>query len=153
MKNILYLLATLLILSFAISSCNNESSDEIIVHDKTPEITAEGEYAGIWTRTIQGATDTLTAPGNIIMKADTVNISKVTFVSEELSLDITASANISYADKGYVYYNNNVTNEIGTAFYGRINGDSINTASFELKIRVGRKIQYCTFRFNGSKKI
>jgi hypothetical protein len=151
MKKVVYVLATVLTLGFAIVSCDKPEPDVVIVHTTTPEIASAGTYSGLWTRTIAGTTDTLRAQGTILMEVDTCYISKLTFKCDSLSLNATVSANISFADKGFIYYNNSATNEMATPFTGRIDADSVNTTGFELKVRVGRKFQYCTFRFNGVK--
>lgn len=153
MKNSIYTAVLLLSMGIALMACERESSDEIITHNTTPELEAQGQYDGTWTRTIQGDTLVVTAPGSIVLEPDTLNayVGRVTFVSEEFDLNKSSIANIVYADKGFVYYNNNATNEMGTPFYGRIDGDSVNIASFELRIRVGRKFQYCNFSFEGPK--
>lgn len=151
MKNSLYTILFLLGMGLALAACEQANTDEIIAHDSTPELSAQGRYTGVWTRTIQGDSIVENAPGSIILEADTLYVSRVTFVSEEFELNISSKANIAYADKGYVYYNNNETNEAGAPFFGRIDGESVHTASFVLKIRVGRKFQYCNFRFEGPK--
>ncbi len=151
MKNSIYTAVLLLSMGIALMACERESADEIVIHDTTPELEAEGQYVGVWTRTIQGDTVEVTAPGSIVLEADTLYVGRVTFVSEEFDLNKSSKANIAYAGKGFIYYNNNETNELGTPFYGRIDGDSVNIASFELRIRVGRKFQYCSFHFEGPK--
>lgn len=152
MKSSIYKVFILLCAGLVLMACGNDQSDDMERHDTTPELKAEGQYVGRWTRTIQGDTVVATAPGSIVLVPDTTTyVTYVTFRCDSLDLQDSAKANITYADHGFVYYNNNSTNELGTPFYGRIDDDLIHTASFELKVRVGRKFQYCHFQFEGSK--
>lgn len=154
MKKTLYFLVALFALSFTFIACSDDDESGTTSRNSsfsvTPEIAAAGTYSGTFKRVQDGATDTTSASGTVIVTAtDSAYCADFTFTSTDFSLSATSVANITYANSGFSFQNNVTTNGLGAAFAGRI--DESKTLTVKFTISQGRRpvIKY-NYTFTGT---
>lgn len=150
---IIYHLAFSIALALTLTSCNDD--DDAIYgpsFQTAAQQDAQGTFEGTFYRVQVGTTDTLQANGTLTITAtDTLNRARITYASEqmeELAKTLPVAANISHADKGFIFYNRSGDN----AMLGRIEDDNTMSASFTKAVRSGRKTVRYNYSFEGRKK-
>ena len=152
MKKIIYSLAAMLALSCSFVSCGDD--DDTISFPTTPEKAAAGTYSGNWTissdtETVGEGEGTITiAPTSTPYNAD-ITI-EGSFSTTSLNVNATSIANISHANNGFVF-NNNDKNPLGTSFTGKIDESGVIGVNFVKEVRVGRKQYKYNYVFWGKK--
>ncbi len=132
-------------------SCSSDDENEVVVNPVTPETVAAGTYEGEWTRVLVTDGSEATNPGQIIIEADTAYIARIKFVSEDFKLEKEVTANITYANGGFYYFNYSTVNELKAAFAGKVDAEGRNAITFTIKQVDGRKIKEFKYSFNGMK--
>lgn len=152
MKKILFSLLAVL----ALTACGSKSSEEDENIDgpltSTPEIEAQGSYIGTFTRILANSAtaEPETAEGWLTITAsDTAYVAHVRFECQPLGVDAGTVVNISFAGKGFVFYNDLASNTLGSPISGRISEDKLTEANFQLKIRQGRSTKTFDINFSG----
>ncbi len=132
-------------------ACSSDDDYEVVVNPVTPETVAAGTYEGEWTRMLLTDSTEATNPGQIIIESDTAYIAKVKFVSESFNLSKEVTANITYANNGFYYFNYSTVNDLKAAFSGKVDAEGRNTIVFTIKQVDGRKIKEFKYSFSGLK--
>ncbi len=154
MKKIIFSLAAMLALSCSFISCGNDDDNDI-TFSTTPEKAAAGTYSGNWTissdtETVGEGEGTITiAPTSTPYNAD-ITI-EGSFSTTSLNVNATSIANISHANNGFVFNNNNDKNPLGTSFTGKIDESGVIGVNFVKEVRVGRKQYKYYYTFLGKK--
>lgn len=153
MKKLLYIFLALAVASFTLTACgDDDDNDNGITFTNTPEKDAAGVYQGYFTRQRGGTTTVDTAAGTMeIIPTDSAYFADFHFVSTPFNLDVKSVANISHADRGYVFYNNLPANPVGSAWAGRINNEGTMNLTFQIRQRVGRRTYTFNYTFEGQR--
>lgn len=153
MKKVLFPLLAIL----ALTACGNKENEEEYTDyppTSTPEIEAQGSYVGTFTRILvnSATAEPESAEGQLIITAsDTAYVAHAQFECEPLGISAGTVVNISFAGKGFVFYNDLPGNTLGSPISGRISEDRLTQASFQLKIRQGRSTKTFDISFSGGK--
>lgn len=153
MKKILFSVLAVL----ALTACGSKPSEEEENVDNTistPEIEAQGSYVGTFTRILANSStaEPETAEGLLTITAsDTAYVAHVNFDCAPLGINAGTIVNISFAGKGFVFYNDLPTNTLGSPISGRISEDKLTEVDFQLKIRQGRSTKTFDINFSGKR--
>lgn len=153
MNKFLYSILASLICCTIFVACDDDDDDSSSIGASvTPETAAEGTYTGTWTliTTVSSTSDTAQAAGTIVVTPDSAYVADFNFVCEEIELDMTSNANISYAGSTskFYYHNSSSTNGLETSFAGQLDNSTMTgTAMFSITQKSGRVETTYTYRF------
>lgn len=151
-RSLLCIVHCALCIGMMLVSCDKDE-DNIITFNSTPEKELQGIFTGIYVRVQNGTTDTLRAEGTMTLTAtDTLYMTKITFDSNEmteLAGIVAIPANISHADRGYMFYNKSGDNTLT----GRVSDGHTVQLRFSKLIRISarKSIRY-NYLFTGRKQ-
>lgn len=147
-----FVVAMVLVAGFV--ACDNEVEDyDVRINPITPDSAAAGVYEGIWERMLLTDSSVVEGEGQIIIESDTAYLVTLKFISEEFNLNKSAVANITYANKGFRYFNHvaDPKSELKAAFVGQIDEEGINTTSFTITQMENRRVKKFQYTFVGRK--
>lgn len=154
MKKILYLSFMFLAIGLGFTACSDDD-DQNPIHSEAAATVSAGEFTGTWQRVSSTDGSIVTAPGTMTLTSDGTsrNITNISVASEELSLEGSGIANISWADNGFVFYNVAAGDSaFASSFNGRINNDSI-TITFRKVVKLTKRSRAAAdFTFKGIRK-
>lgn len=136
------------------AACDNEvESYDVRINPITPDSAAAGVYEGTWERMLLTDSSVVEGEGRVVIESDTAYLVTLHFISEEFNLDKSAVANITYANKGFRYFNHVVDakSELKAAFVGQIDEDGMNTTSFVITQMENRRVKKFQYTFVGRK--
>lgn len=152
MKKLIYLCAILAASAFCLTACDNDVEGyDVTINPTTPDLAASGIYEGTWTRMLLTDSTTTEAEGQIVIETDTAYLVDVHFLSGDFNLDKSVIANITYANDGFIYFNNMSNTDLKTSFVGRIDGERVNTVSFTISQVENRRVKKFQYTFSGRK--
>lgn len=155
MKKIIYGMLFLMSMGFGFTSCGDDD-DNPITHTSTPEVESAGVYNGTWTKEQVGG-ETTTGTGTLTLSASdaegktTKNVTFVTAKCEDLALDKSSTANITFANDFFWFNSMTASNGFGTKFNGKVSADGTAVIAFSLIQKVGRKTYTFNYTFEGKK--
>lgn len=138
------------------TACSDDDDNGSIQMPADPAANIAGTYSGTWTAENQTTGDVKTGTGTVsLVQGDSPYI--VT-----LNIDACADASITAMsavtnvtwNTGNVYnfFNKTTTNELGTAFAGKVYDGTTMAFTFNKTMRSGRKTTTFTLTFNGTKQ-
>lgn len=152
MKKLIYSFIALLAVGCSFMACDNEVEEyDIHINPITPDSAAAGVYEGTWTRMLLTDSSTVEGTGRVVIESDTAYLVALHFISEEFALDKSATANITYANEGFYYFNNSSTNDLKVTFYGSIDKEGVHTTSFVINQVENRRVKKFQYTFTGVK--
>lgn len=139
------------------TACSDDDDDNgSIVMPSNPEKDIAGTYSGTWTTTNQTSGAVTTGAGTIEMAAtDSAYVADL-IINECTAANVSAMksvVNVSWrTNNTYSFFNKTSTNELGTAFAGKVVNGTTLEISFNKQVRSGRKSVTYNYSFTGDKQ-
>lgn len=153
MKKIVPFIAMMALVA-GFSACDNEVEGyNVSINPITPDVAARGVYEGTWERMLLTDSSVVESEGRVVIESDTAYLITLQFISEVFNLDKSAVANISYANKGFHYFNHvaDPQSDLKASFVGQIDKDGMNTTSFTITQMENRRVKKFQYTFRGRK--
>lgn len=152
MKTIIKGLFMAIMMCVCLTSCRDDAELPDRGPVTHPEVETAGVYSGTWTRLNTSTDAEEVVPGTMTLKAGDKNyVTEINIKADDISLDLTAMANIAPGGVGYVFQNTMSTNPIGNIFNGSITKDFEIDMFFKVTIKEGRKTTTYKYSFTGKK--
>lgn len=147
----MFLSALLAVTLFA--GCNDDNDD--ITFSNTAANDAAGVYEGTYYRTMQGVENAKTeeAAGTMTVTAADKYTANFTFTCDAWEVSQSCIGNVSHSNNGFAFSNHVKTNELGSAFLGRVDNDKNVETHLSLSIFTKRGAKTFTIVFKGKKAV
>jgi len=157
MKKILYSFMLLFAATLCFTACDDDEGDNgSIQMPANPAANIAGTYSGTWTAENQTTGAVTTGEGTVSLTEGetpyvaTLNIDACSAISLTAMSSIT---NVSWnSGNVYNFFNKTSTNELGTAFAGKVYDGTTMDFTFKKTMRSGRKTTTFILTFNGTKQ-
>lgn len=152
MRKFIYLFLSLSTFVALCAACSDDKNDER-TFDQSAEYAAQGVYTGTFSREQEGAAvpEVNYSEGTLTITPAGTNSATIKYECAEFSIDHQCVANICHSNDGFAFSNNLASNEIGSAFFGRIDDSSNIESHLKLRIRSGRNTKTYIIQFTGHK--
>lgn len=138
------------------TACDDDDDNGSIQMPADPAANIAGTYSGTWTAENQSTGEVKTGESTVsLVKGDspyivTLNIDACTAISLTA---MSAVTNVNWnSGNVYSFFNKTTTNELGTAFAGKVYDGTTMDFTFNKVMRSGRKTTTFTLTFKGTKQ-